>query len=98
MRDLLIAAINGRLLVQLWYEPGTRIIEPHAFGRGSDGQLLLRAFQIDGASSSGEHVHWKLFRLDRTKSLSHNGSTFAGPRPEYKRNDRVMTGGIIAQL
>ena len=98
MRDLLAAAINGRLLVTLWYSPGARTIEPHALGHGSDGQLLLRAFQIEGASSSGEHVHWKLFRLDRMRDAGHNGATFDGPRPEYKRNDRAMTRGIIAQL
>jgi len=98
MREVLVAAIEGRKLVTLWYEPGARVIEPHAFGYGSDGQLLLRAFQIEGASASGEHVNWKLFRCDRMRNVAHNGDTFTGPRPEYKRNDRAMTRGIIAQL
>ena len=98
MRELLIAAISGRKLVTLWYDPGARVIEPHAFGIGTDGQLLLRAFQIEGESKSGEHVHWKLFRIDRMRDVAHNGVTFFGPRPEYKQNDRAMTRGIIAQL
>jgi hypothetical protein len=98
MRELLTAAIEGRKLVTLWYHPGARVIEPHAFGVGSDGQLLLRAFQIEGESASGEHVNWKLFRCDRMNDVSGNGQTFIGPRPEYKRNDRAMTRGVIAQL
>jgi hypothetical protein len=98
MRDLLAAAIERKLLVALWYMPGARTIEPHALGYGSDGQLLLRAFQIEGASASGEHINWKLFRLDRMRDASHNGGCFDGARPEYKRNDRAMTRGIIAQL
>ncbi|HKY87127.1 MAG TPA: WYL domain-containing protein [Pseudorhodoplanes sp.] len=98
MQDVLIAAIEGRRLVSLWYEPGKRIIEPHALGWGSAGQILLRAFQIEGASASGEHVNWKLFRLDRIGTCSHNGETFSGPRPEYKQNDKAMKGGIIRQL
>lgn len=98
MRELLIAAIEGRKRVVLWYDPGARVIEPHAFGYGTDGQLLLRAFQIDGASASGEHINWKLFRCDRMRDVAHDQATFTGPRPEYKQNDRAMTRGIIAQL
>ena len=98
MYDTLVAAINGRLLVCLWYPPGLRTVEHHAFCTGTDGQLLLRAFQIEGASESGEHINWKLFRLDRMRDVDTNGQTFAGPRPEYKQNDRAMTRGVIAQL
>ena len=50
MQSVLIAAIEGRRLVSFWYDPGVRVVEPHALGYGSDGQLLLRAFQIEGAS------------------------------------------------
>jgi hypothetical protein len=98
MYDELVAAINGRLRITLWYPPGARVIELHALGTGSDGQLLLRAFQTEGASASGEHINWKLFRLDRMSNVGSNGETFAGPRPEYKQNDKTMTRGIIAQL
>lgn len=98
MYDTLVAAISSRLLVCLWYAPGPRVVEPHAFGTGTDGQLLLRAFQIEGASESGEHINWKLFRLDRTRDVRLSSAIFAGPRPEYKQNDRAMTRGIIAQL
>ena len=50
MRDLLEEAINGRLLVNIWYEPGTRTIECHALGYSSEGHILLRAFQTDGTA------------------------------------------------
>ncbi|SDT28530.1 hypothetical protein [Bradyrhizobium canariense] len=98
MRELLEAAINECKLVNIWYEPGTRSIECHALGYGSAGQILLRAFQIDGASASNEHVNWKLFRLDRMRDVELTIFEFDGPRPEYKLNDRAMTRGIICQL
>lgn len=98
MRDLLEAAITERRLARLWYEPGTRLIECHALGYGSAGQILLRAFQVEGASSSNEHVNWKLFRLDRMRDVELTDVAFDGPRPEYKLNDRAMTRGIICQL
>jgi predicted DNA-binding transcriptional regulator YafY len=98
MQPVLIAAIEGRRLVSFWYDPGVRVVEPHTLGYGSDGQLLLRAFQIEGASASNQRFNWKLFRLDRMRDASFNGRSFPAPRPEYKRDDRAMKRGIIAQL
>jgi predicted DNA-binding transcriptional regulator YafY len=98
MLPILVEAIKGRRLVSIWYGPGVRVIEPHALGVGSDGQLLLRAFQVAGASASGQSTHWKLFRLDRIRDAKLNGGSFKKPRPEYQRDDRAMTRGIIAQV
>jgi hypothetical protein len=80
------------------YDLGMREIEPHAVGYGSDGQLLLRAYQTTGASASGEHENWKLFRLDRFTGSSKPADPFNGPRPGYRRGDKAMKQGIIAQL
>jgi predicted DNA-binding transcriptional regulator YafY len=98
MLALLTAAIEGRRLVSIWYDPGVRVVEPHALGYGSDGQVLLRAFQVTGASSSDQPVHWKLFRLDRIRDARLNSRIFRKPRREYQRDDRAMTQGIIAQI
>lgn len=95
---VIASAITERRAIQLYYEPGLRIIEPHALGYGSSGQVLLRAFQTEGASASGEHVNWKLFRVDRIVRIETTGVCFDGPRPEYKRDDRAMKRGIISQL
>lgn len=99
MRDIVTTAISNLKRLKVWYEPGLRILEPHAFGEGTDGQLLLRAFQTEGASASGEHQHWKLFRLDRVKQMILlDQDFFEGPRPGYVRGDRAMKRRIIAQL
>lgn len=91
-------AIRAKRVLELNYDPGRRTIEPHAFGRSADGHLLLRAYQTGGASSSGEHEHWKLFRVDRITGLSGTDAQFDGPRPGYKRGDKAMKGGIIREL
>lgn len=98
MQLLIERAITERRIVTLDYPPGRRRVEPHAFGYSSDGNLLLRAYQVEGASASGEHVNWKLFRLDRVSGLLDETVSFAGPRPEYKRGDKAMRGGIICEL
>lgn len=91
-------AIRARKRVKIYYEPGERVIEPHCYGIGSNGQLLLRAFQVSGASASGEHAEWKLFRLDRMGPANDNGDEFNGPRPGYKRGDKAMKRKIIEEL
>ena len=92
------SAIRALHVIKLNYPPGIRTVEPHALGYGSDGQILLRAYQTSGASSSGEHEHWKLFRIDRLISLATSDDQFSGPRDGYRRGDRAMKRGIVEQL
>lgn len=98
MTGVLAEAINNRLVLAIDYPPGERLIEPHALGLSRDGNTLLRAYQVSGASASGEHRHWKLFRADRMRAASPSGGAFSNPRPGYHRGDQAMKGGIIAQL
>jgi predicted DNA-binding transcriptional regulator YafY len=98
MIDRIESAIRRRVCIELDYLPGIRIIEPHALGISKDGDVLLRAYQISGASASGEHENWKLFRVDRISGLSESTQTFAGPRPQYNPNDSAMKQGVIACL
>ena len=98
MKRKLAEAIRNRNVIELDYPPGLRTIEPHAVGISADGNGLLRAYQTGGASRSGEHEHWKLFRLDRITWLNVTDRTFSGPRPGYKKGDKAMKGGIIEEL
>lgn len=98
MANLIENAIHNKLRLRIYYPPGERIIEPHCYGIGRDGQHLLRAFQVSGASKSGEHIHWKSLRLDRMGDAEPNGETFNGPRPGYNPDDPLMKRGIIARL
>lgn len=98
MIDLIKTAILQLRRLSIHYEPGLRLIEPHVLGRGKDGQLLVRAFQVSGASASGEPINWKLFRLDRMGSVNDGGESFSGPRPLYNPKDSAMKGGIIVCL
>lgn len=98
MEGEISGAIRAKRVLNINYSPGNRTIEPHTFGRGSDGQLLLRGYQISGASASGEPTNWKLFRVDQIAKLSVSEATFDGPRPGYKRGDKAMKNGVIAEL
>lgn len=96
--DEIVKAIAEMRRLRVWYDPGVRVIEPHAVGEGSDGQLLLRAYQTEGASASGEHEHWNLLRVDRIKHLEPLSERFEESRPGYKRGDRAMKRRIIREI
>ena len=90
-------AINERRLLRVDYTVGVRTVEPHAYGRSSEGNNLLRAFQVEGPHETPGH-DWDLFREDRVQSVEMLSETFPGPRPDYVRDDSAMKGGIYAQL
>jgi len=90
--------ITYRRRIEIIYKPRLRLVEPHVFGRSSSGHLLLRGYQLKGASASGEHEHWKLFRVDKITSISITEQTFDGPRPGYNPYDKAMKRSIIARL
>lgn len=98
MHAKILKAIDEKRLLGVFYDPGYRIVEPCAYGQSSEGNDLLRAFQTGGASASGEHVHWKLFRADRIRQIELLDEHFVGDRPEYRRNDKAMRRGIYRQL
>lgn len=98
MNPIILQAISERRLLSIDYDPGLRIVEPCAYGTSAEHNELLRAFQTSGASAQGEHVNWKLFRVDRVRSIRLLDENFAGPRPEYRRDDKAMKGGIYRQL
>ena len=89
MKNIISEAISEKARLTVSYPPGTRVIEPHAFGYSKDGHPLLRAYQVSGASSSGEH---------RIGGVDPEGSSFTEARPGYRRDNKAMKGGIISQL
>ncbi len=83
-------AIARRQRLRVWYEPGSRVIEPHCLGYDRAGDLLLRAYQTRGASRSDESEHWKMLRVDRLHAIEETGEVFARPRPDFNPDDPII--------
>ena len=97
MNSIFSQAIRARRLLRVNYSVGMRTVEPHAYGSSSDGNLLLRAFQVAGPHADPGH-DWDLFRVDKITAVTMLDATFVGPRPDYRRGDKSMRGGIICEL
>jgi len=90
MRPELCDAIHSQQLVFFYYRGGFRAVEPHCYGISTAGNEVLRAYQVEGYSESGEPIGWKLFRVSEISSLTIMAEQFVGPRPEYNPDDSAM--------
>lgn len=90
MNTAICAAIANRAIVQFTYDGGTRTVEPHAHGTSTAGNEVLRGFQTDGVSRSGEPVGWKLYTAAKMSAFRQTGQTFSSNRLGYNPNDEAM--------
>lgn len=90
MRNKIIDAIKNQNLVSLYYDGGLREVEPYCFGVSSQGNDLLRVYQISGYSNSNK-MGWKLLSFNNIKTIEILEEKFENIRSEYKRGDKVMT-------
>jgi predicted DNA-binding transcriptional regulator YafY len=80
---------------------GVREVEPVALGKSKAGNLVMRAWDKEGASHTGFKGEqplpsWRLFRLDKILSMKPTGEIYNTPRPGYNFNgDKSMTSVII---
>ncbi len=83
---------------------GYRTIEPFVIGVSTAGNVVLRAWQQNGATDTGnapkrpndEIPGWRLFRLDGITSMAKTLRKFDGNRPNYNPKDKQMTQIIMA--
>ena len=80
---------------------GLREIEPVCLGYSKSGNLVLRAWDYEGASHTAYKGKqplpgWRLFRLDKITMFRPTEDNFFDPRPNYNFNgDRSMTKVLI---
>ncbi len=100
-------SIRKKIVVTIFYdgdEPGGkgyRKVEPVCLGTSNAGNMVLRAWDIDGASHTntiGEKPlpGWRMFRLDKIFTYQPTTDNFSDIRPGYNPNgDKSMTNVIL---
>lgn len=88
MTSDLTFAIQNQLTIKVNYDGGDRIIEPHCYGLARTSNVLLRAYQTSGYSSTRK-LGWKLLDISKIRSVEVLDQNF-NVRFDYKRNDKAM--------
>lgn len=85
------------LIIRYQNDPMTRTIEPHTLGYNRKGNLVLSAYQIDGYSSSGNFIAWKLFTVNEIQNIEQLEQKFDirfkegyNPNPSNKMFTRII--------
>ena len=95
---------NKCIIYYIGDEPGgkgLREIEPVCLGYSKSGNLVLRAWDFEGASHTAYKGKqplpgWRLFRLDKITMFRPTEDNFFDPKPNYNFNgDRSMTKVLI---
>lgn len=89
MNDTIIKAIENQLLLTFDYEGYSRTVEPHCYGLTTKGNEAIRAYQVDGYSSSGR-MGWKLYDLSKADNFEILDDVFE-TRDDYKQGDKGMS-------
>lgn len=87
--DEIVKAINSRRLIAITYSGKSRVVEPYLCGKGSNGNLLLRGYQVSGGSTGDKQEGWKLFKIDEIESAERLNDGFSG-RSEYSSSDKAI--------
>jgi hypothetical protein len=95
MNTEIINAIRNQNVITFDYEGESRTVEPHCYGITTRRNEAIRAFQIEGYSSSG-NMGWKLYDLSKADDIEVLDETF-DIRAGYKRGDKGMSR-IFAEI
>ena len=66
---LLLDAMDWPRLVVFMYDGSDRVVAPFVIGVSSDGNPLLRGYQLEGNSRSGKGEGWRVFQVDKIENL-----------------------------
>ena len=93
MNQKITNAIKNQNVITFDYEGESRTVEPHCYGVTTKGNEAIRAYQIDGYSSSGT-MGWKLYDLSKADDVEVLNETF-DIRDGYKKGDKGMSGIFV---
>lgn len=89
MNKSVVTAIENKNLLEFQYEGENRIVEPHCYGETTAGNEGLRAYQVDGYSSSGR-LGWRMYDLGKAEKITLLDTIFHSPREGYSKGDKGM--------
>ena len=93
-QEYVIDAIKKKYEVDITYDDGAngvRRIQPVCYGKSDKGNMVVRAFQVEGDSRTNDEG-WKLFRLDKIISWEPiKDSNFGEPPGMNTHGDESMS-------
>ena len=90
MDPVICAAVERCQLLMFGYKGVVRVVEPHLYGRLSDGREALSAWMRPGWSRTSPDGGWRLFHADALERVQGLPELFAGPREGFNPEDPLF--------
>jgi hypothetical protein len=65
----ILGAMDWPQLVCFFYGESDRVVAPFVVGVSSEGNPLLRGYQLEGVSRSGKGAGWRMFQIRKMENL-----------------------------
>ena len=95
--ELLVRAILERRLLHFSYGGYPRVVEPHAYGVSTAGEVVLHGYQTAGGSASEPPPGWRTFTVAEMGEIVVAETGFSGPRRSYT-GDRPKLDPLWAEI
>jgi len=84
--EMILDAMDSMQLLVFRYDESDRVVAPFVVGISSEGNPLMRGFQLEGASRSGKGRGWRVFQVHKMDGLRNHHDFF---KPEDFDFDQV---------
>jgi hypothetical protein len=74
--ETILEAMDWPQLIIFRYGDSDRVVAPFVVGVGSDGNPLLRGYQLEGLSRSGKSVGWRVFQVYKMENIENHQDYF----------------------
>lgn len=74
--DLILEAMDSMQLLVFRYGDSDRVAAPFAVGISSEGNPLMRGYQLEGESKSGRGEGWRVFQVQMMDDLMNHHDFF----------------------
>lgn len=79
-------AMDWPQLIVFRYGDSDRVVAPFVVGVSSEGNPLMRGYQLEGVSRSGKGEGWRMFQIKKMEAVENYQDFFNGLDFDFDRN------------
>uniref|UniRef100_A0A7V3KN03 WYL domain-containing protein n=1 Tax=candidate division WOR-3 bacterium TaxID=2052148 RepID=A0A7V3KN03_UNCW3 len=81
----ILNALEWQELITFEYKGRDRLVAPFVFGVSSEGNALMRGYQLEGSSRSGKGAGWRVYQVRELSMLDLYGEWFEAEDFDFDR-------------
>jgi len=79
-------AMDWPQLIVFKYGDSDRVVAPFVIGVSSEGNPLMRGYQLEGVSRSGKGAGWRMFQIKKMERVENHQDFFKAEDFDFDRN------------